>query len=70
MESWTRVFEDQNQIRAEIVKGVLEENGISAIVMNKKETVYKLYGTYEVMVSHDQTLTALQLIQNEISFQH
>lgn len=70
MESWIRVFEDQNQIRAEIVKGVLEENGIPAVVMNKKETVYKLYGTYEVMVPHDQALTALQLIQNEISFQH
>jgi len=70
MESWIKVFEDQNQIRAEIVKGVLEENGISAVVMNKKETVYKLYGTHEVMVPQDQALIALQLIQNEISFQH
>lgn len=31
MHSWIKVFEDQNQIRAEIVKGVLEENGIAAV---------------------------------------
>ncbi|WP_332913616.1 DUF2007 domain-containing protein [Algoriphagus boritolerans] len=36
MHSWIKVFEDQNQIRAEIVKGVLEENGIAAVLMNKK----------------------------------
>ncbi|TDQ17494.1 putative signal transducing protein [Algoriphagus boseongensis] len=68
MDNWIKVFEDQNQIRAEIVKGVLEEKGIPAVVMNKKETVYKLYGTYEVLVPHEKTLDAMQLIQNEISF--
>jgi predicted glycosyltransferase len=68
MDQWIRVFEDQNQIRAEIVKGVLEEKGIPAIVMNKKETVYKLYGTYEVLVPNEKALEAMQLIQNEISF--
>jgi predicted glycosyltransferase len=68
MDQWIKVFEDQNQIRAEIVKGVLEEKGIPAIVMNKKETVYKLYGTYEVLVPNEKTLEAMQLIQNEISF--
>jgi predicted glycosyltransferase len=68
MESWIRVFEDQNQIRAEIVKGILEDRGISAVVMNKKETVYKLYGTYEVLVPNEKVLDAMQLIQNEITF--
>lgn len=68
MEKWIRVFEDQNQIRAEIVKGVLEEKGISAVVMNKKETVYQVFGTYEVLVPNEQALLAMQLIQNEITF--
>jgi hypothetical protein len=68
MESWIKVFEDQNQIRAEIVKGVLEENGISAVVMNKKETVYHVFGTYEVLVPQGYALPAMQLIQNEITF--
>jgi predicted glycosyltransferase len=68
MESWVKVFENQNQIRAEIVKGVLEENGISAVVMNKKETVYHVFGTYEVLVPNENVLEAMKLIQNEITF--
>lgn len=68
MQSWIKVFEDQNQIRAEIVKGVLEENGISAVVMNKKETVYHVFGTYEVLVPNESVLEAMKLIQNEITF--
>lgn len=68
MDSWIKVFENQNQIRAEIVKGVLEENGISAVVMNKKETVYHVFGTYEVLVTNENVLEAMKLIQNEITF--
>jgi len=68
MENWTRVFEDMNQIRAEIVKGVLEDTGIPAVVLNKKETVYQLNGTYQVLVPNDQAIHALQLIQHEIEF--
>lgn len=68
MENWIKVFEDQNQIRAEIVKGVLEEKGVPAVVLNKKETVYQLNGTYQVLVPNDQAIHALQLIQYEIEF--
>jgi hypothetical protein len=57
-----------NQIRAEIVKGVLEDTGIPAVVLNKKETVYQLNGTYQVLVPNDQAIHALQLIQHEIEF--
>ena len=68
MANWTKVFEDQNQIRAEIVKGVLEQNGIPAVVMDKKETAYKIHGTYEVLVPNNEAAQALQLIQHEITF--
>jgi hypothetical protein len=68
MDNWIKVFEDQNHIRAEIVKAVLEENGIPAVVMNKKETVYNVFGAYEVMVGRADGMAAMQLIQNEIAF--
>jgi len=68
MDNWIKVFEDQNQIRAEIVKAVLEESGIPAVVMNKKETVYNVFGSYEVLVAQADGLVAMQLIQNEIKF--
>jgi hypothetical protein len=68
MKNWTKVFEDQNQIRVEIVKGVLEDQGLTAFVLNKKESIYQVTGTYEVLVPTEQTLYALQLIQHEITF--
>ena len=68
MDNWTKVFEDPNHIRAEIVKGVLEEKGIPAVVLNKMESVYKIYGTYQVMVPNEHALDAMQMIQNEITF--
>ncbi|MCM0060350.1 MAG: DUF2007 domain-containing protein [Algoriphagus sp.] len=68
MKNWTKVFEDQNQIRVEIVKGVLEDKGVAAVILNKKESIYQVMGTYEVLVPADQTLYALQLIQHEITF--
>jgi hypothetical protein len=46
----------------------LEEKGVAAFVLNKKESIYQVIGTYEVLVPTDQTLYALQLIQHEITF--
>jgi len=68
MENWIKVFETEAQVRAEIVKGVLEEHGIQAVVLNKKETVYKIFGTYHVLVQRDDSISASTIIQNEITF--
>lgn len=68
MQNWIKVFEDGKQIRAEIVKGVLEENEIQAVVLNKKETVYQIFGTYEVHVKREDAMKATKLIQNAITF--
>lgn len=68
MENWIKVFETEAQVRAEIVKGVLEEHGIHAVVLNKKETVYKIFGTYHVLVQRDDSILASTIVQNEITF--
>jgi hypothetical protein len=68
MENWIKVFETEAQVRAEIVKGVLEEHGIQAVVLNKKETVYKIFGTYHVLVQRDDSISASTIVQNEITF--
>ncbi len=68
MAAWQKVFESEAAIRAEIVKGVLEERGITAIVLNKKESVYQIHGSYQVMVSSGETVQAINIIQNEITF--
>ncbi|AGA77798.1 putative signal transducing protein [Echinicola vietnamensis] len=68
MEKWQKVFESASLVRAEIVKGVLSEHDITAIVLNKKESVYQIIGSYHVMVVSEKAFEAANLIKNEISF--
>ncbi|WP_268035177.1 putative signal transducing protein [Algoriphagus sp. PAP.12] len=68
MENWIKVYETEVPVRAEIVKGVLEENDIPAVVLKKKETVYNVFGKNEVHVNRENLLKATNIIQNEISF--
>lgn len=68
MENWSKVFESTMQVRAEIVKGVLEEHQIQAVVLNKKETIYQIFGNYEVLVQQKDLIMANNLVQNEITF--
>lgn len=68
MKNWKKVYEDGSPVRAEIVKGVLEDSGIQAVILNKKESVYQIHGQYEVMVPLTETLRAINIVKNEISF--
>jgi hypothetical protein len=68
MNNWRKVFENGSPVRAEIVKSVLEESNIPAVVLNKKESVYQIHGQYEVMVPTEEVLRALNIIENEITF--
>ncbi len=68
MASWQRVYATSSHIHAEIVKGVLLERGITAVVLNKKESVYQIHGNYEVMTTADDVVRALQIINDEITF--
>ena len=68
MSKWQRIFESSTPIRAEIVKGVLEEKGITAVIVNKKDPVYKIHGNIEVMVLAEEAQRALNIVENEISF--
>jgi hypothetical protein len=68
MTKWQKVYEIGSPVRAEIVKGVLEEKGILALIVNKKESVYQIHGYYEVLVPEDQVFRAVNIIKNEITF--
>ena len=68
MAKWQKVFETASSVRAEIVKGVLEENGIISVIVNKKESVYQILGHFELMVPSSQTIKAINIIENEITF--
>lgn len=68
MGSWQKVFSDELIYRAEIVKAVLEENEIDAVILNKRDTNYH-WGFHEVMVAADDILKAIKIIKEEINFE-
>ncbi len=68
MSNWVSVYSTQAAHRAEIVKAVLEEEGLSPVIVNKKDSSYK-FGFYEVYVAQEEALQAANLINNEIEFE-
>ena len=68
MDNWQKVYTINQQHKAEIVKAVLEENDISAVVVSKKDSLYQL-GNYEVYVSSENVLSAVKMINDDIHFE-
>jgi hypothetical protein len=68
MKEWETVFKTETVFRAEIVKGVLDDNDISAIIINKKDSSYH-FGHFEVTVPRDSIMKAIKIIRDEIRFE-
>lgn len=69
MSKWSKIYETKMPYRAEIVKDILEQNGIGAIIMNKKDSAYDIFGQLEVHVKAEAVLTALKIVENDIEFE-
>jgi hypothetical protein len=60
---WVKIFSSSKQYEVEIINGMLEENGIESVIMNKQDSNY-FFGEYELYVMRDEILRAKTLIQN------
>ena len=65
---WIKIKIYTNPLEAEIVKQMLEENGIAAVLLNKQDSSY-LIGKLELYVSKVQQNAAVELIHNETNFE-
>jgi hypothetical protein len=61
---WKQVFLTAYDYQAEMAKSILEENGIKAVVLNQKDSVYKLFGNYEIYVEEKSESEALELLKD------
>ncbi len=61
--NWTKVKVFTNQLQAEIVKQMLVENNIPAVVLNKQDSSYH-FGVIELYVDNEHTLEATALIDS------
>lgn len=65
-DSWTKIYSTTKPYMGEIVKDVLQEQGINAVVINKQDSSY-LFGEIEVYVLKSDALRAVNLIKkNEL----
>ena len=63
------MYQSASPHKTEIVKDVLINAGLNAIVFNKQDHAYK-FGSIDVMVDPDSVMRAIKIIEDEIKFDH
>ena len=54
-----RILKESNQVfELEMMKGFLHENNIDAVVMNKRDSSYKVFGEVELLVKEEDVQRA------------
>jgi hypothetical protein len=64
MTSWYKIYSTGNYAEANIIKGMLEENSIKAIMLNKQDSSYLFLGEIELYVSVHFKDVAIHLVNN------
>lgn len=68
MRDWQSVYQDNQEYRAEIVRAVLEDEGMSPVKINKQVSVHG-FGNFEIFVAPDFVIRALRIIKEQIKFE-
>lgn len=63
MEGWTLIYTGNKIHEVDFIKGILEDNNIVSVVVNKQDSVYFI-GEIELYVSTQDAFNANQLINN------
>lgn len=61
---WIKIYSSNQEFEALIRKGVLEEQEIDCVIINKKDSAY-LFGEVELYVPKEQVLSASNLLNSE-----
>ncbi|HEY8918946.1 MAG TPA: DUF2007 domain-containing protein [Chitinophaga sp.] len=61
---WIKIFSTDRPFEAEMVKGMLLENGVNAVLLNRQDSSYiqALPGQAEIYVHSSQVTQALELM--------
>lgn len=66
MQDWFKLYSTKNYIEANMIKGMLEENNIQTIILNKQDSSYLAFGEIELYVPVHLKDIALQLLSNAL----
>ncbi len=59
---WSILRASNQVFELEMMKGFLVENGIDAVVMNKQDSSYQVFGEGELLVKEEEMLRAEELL--------
>jgi len=62
---WKQVFLTGEFYKAEMAHDLLENNGIHSVILNQKDTVYKIFGDIAVFVNKTNEEQAIEIL-NEL----
>ena len=60
-DGWTLAYSTQQMFEAELLKRVLGDNDIEAVILDKIDSSYRAFGDIEIYVRQDQLLKAKML---------
>lgn len=63
MDNWITVFETDQLFLAEMVKGILCENNIDAVLLSHKDSSYPMLGSIKIMVDSNEREKADEIIK-------
>lgn len=61
---WTVVYTVDKQYKADLAKEILEEVGITAVIMNKRDSALQNFGEFEVYVNNEFAEKAKKKLQD------
>lgn len=61
---WVLLYSSNRAYETEILKGILEEEDIPAIIVNKQDSAYVVIGDIEVYVPRQDMLKATQILNS------
>ena len=61
-EEWVMIRTETDNFKSEIIRTLLEEHGISCVLMNKKDSAYSHLGEIEIFVSRNAVVFATHLL--------
>lgn len=64
MNDWIAIFETDQLYQAEMIKGMLTDGGIEAVILNQKDSSYQIFGTIKVMVPEEVQDKAREIIKS------
>ena len=68
---WQKVYSTDLKYRAEIVRAVLEDQGMHPVIVDKQDTMYQVssWGKVELYVAPENVLRAMKIIRDDIRFE-